>query len=559
MANDNDSFEGIVDEDGQILDPPQFRAPAVGVGAEQPDDDDDSETTPQPQQRSRGGRPRGSRNKPKEPPPPQAAPPPGLPSGAGFGAASRPAGKTGHYPSVADTKLSNDGDVLWMQIIDEIQANGFSPYDMEIRVKRLSPHPAVQLGTIDGASVVGDASTSAGTALRDGVINWFVLPSGVNAPSLYELNFCWKNKAQFFRRGELQLPSRNEIIAMRQAEYARQSASNVGAGYVPQPPPPRPRQAPQMEPHAEPWQPAPWQGGLGAPSPSFDPDLERQKIRQELERENEMQRLRHEIEELRRRPPPQQPMYPPPYGYPSPMVPNGGPRARGAGGYPPAYPPMPPYGQPQSDDDRIASIVVRTLTQMGVAPQPAGVGASPPQNPVVAAGASSVGELEQAVEAAMRFKKQFGRMKTIFSDDDDEERERSHAQHQQEEAEQGAPPKIRFQPTGQRWKDGRDVMLPIDQEGNPVLPTSLPEAMTIGFANPFILEPLAAGLGPALGALASRFAGAASAGVGAAPQIQVQQVQPEQQQYAPPAQPLPQPQQTQLPAPTSDDGGWNLT
>lgn len=550
-------------DDGSVLTPPAddddgdydaaHGGPAeeTGVGAiPQPQREPDRS----PPQR-KGGRPKGSRNRTtveRE----QA-------SATGVGApTSRPAGGAGQFPG-EDAKIPIDADLLWMHVLEEIQAEGWSPYDMEIRVDRHLPLPAGPVTEFDAAAVMGDAQTSPATALRKFIRDWIHLPSGVMGPGLYVLHFCWKNKAKFFRRGELKMPGRNECLAMKASEEARQSQTGAaGFGEMPSPNYPQPR-APQQAPMQQPQAPFYGFGAPQQPSQTFDPEAERAKIRAEMDREYEMDRLRRENDELRRRPPQYAPQ--PQYygnGYPSPQ------QRRGVGG--PQQMPQQQYAPPpESEEERIARVVVSVLHQTGVVPRApvVGVGATPAITSAVDTATGGVDEFDRAMETFTRGKKVFKKMKELFEDDEDEPKPKAKPTGAGAPAgDEEAPAKVRFQGTGQRWRDGREVMMPIDEDGEPLLPTTMATAMATGFANPFLLEPIAQGVGAVMQRVSSMMTG-----LGGQPQqpqrdssIQVQQVQqqqPQQTQQFAPQQPAQMPAPTPYtPAPAAAGGGdWNLT
>jgi hypothetical protein len=553
MGNQHDTEQvdfGDLHEDDDVLEAPsnesvssnaEIGTPHTGVG-----------TPP----KNKGGRPKGSRNKPKEAQERQYTP-----AGAGLG---RPAGRTGEFPQGDAARLPQDADLLWMHIISEIAEQDLTPYDMEIRVGRITPPPATTVATIDGGSVVGDGQAiSPATALRDYMIDYVYLPMGIEQPARFELWFCWRNTAKFFRRGELQLPSRRECIALRQAAYARAAAQGVGAPYTPYALPPTSRQGtppsatqqqPQQQPQlaVPPYYPPMY--GFGAPpaSETFDREAERARIRMEMEREFEMERLRREVAELRQRPqyPPQ---YPPAY--------RGRPRqGLGAADAGPPYAGS-PFDYQQLTAQDVAQIVVQTIQQMGGART--GLGA-PSENPVVAAASGTMDDLEHAVSTFSRFKKFKKVAKEIFADEDEEEERHSKRRGvgAEGEEEEGTP-QLRFQPTGTFWKDSRPVMLPIDKKGNPVLPTDMPSAMATVFANPALIEPIM----PALGAIAQRFVGVGApppSGVGAPPPsgagIQVQPAAVSEIQVQPAPNALGEKGiDPSLGSTAEDDDGWKFT
>lgn len=542
--------EGTEEPEAGYLDPPKT---GNGLGAQpQPVQPQAEQPAAAPK---KGGRPKGSRNRTAEERDQAAA--------TGVGAPTmRPAGATGQFPG-EEGKIPNDADLMWPYILEEIQKAGYSPYDMEIRVERKTPLPAVPMLTFDASSVIGDSSMSPATALRSFIENWIHLPSGIGGPALYVVYFCWRNKAQFFRRGEMKVGSRNEILAMQQSTAARQAQSGAaGVGAIPHFQPPQQQQQqqhyppPQQQQYAQPYYP-----GFGAPPPQqqpapqqphFDADAERAKIRAELEREQELRDLRRELDDLRRRP-----QYaPPPPQYAQPQQPQ----RRGAGAPPP---PQPYY--PETEDDRIARVVVSVLQQTGVVPrqgqQPTGVGATPPtlgQTQTM----DFVDNMERGLEMAERTKKVLARASSVFGGQAPPPKGAGAAPAAEDEEKEKVP-KVRFQPTGQKYK-GHDTMIPVDENDEPIIPTTLPMILATGIANPFLLEPIAVGMGAILTQGAQMMKG-----LGAQPQqqpqradIHVQQVQPQQQQQAPAPTPYYPPQQMQQPAPQAppaapDDGGWS--
>jgi hypothetical protein len=177
----------------------------------------------------------------------------------------------------------------------------------------------------------------------------------------------------------------------------------------------------------------------------------------------------------------------------------------------------------------------------------------------------AVDDLERALDTVGRVKKIGKRLREVFDEGESSEEEKKASKKQGVGASpegEDSQPRVRFQGTGQRWKDGREVMMPIDSDGEPIFPTTLPAAMATGFANPFLLEPIAQGVGAVMQRVA-----AMATGLGQ-PQaqrsdIQVQQVQPQQQQqapapvpYYPPPQQMPMsPQQQSAPAPSPSPAG----
>lgn len=186
----------------------------------------------------------------------------------------RPSGAIGRIPEGVDSPF--DAEMLWPQVIEQIQEKGRSTHEMVIRVARTSPGPYAPLGPLEASTVEGggEFDPSPSDLLRDAIIDTF--HSSQQGPAIYDVAFCWKRGATFYTRGNLRLPSMREIdmvrnnIARRNGQApptpqyppARAPAPGVGAPptqYAPQPhyaPPPPQHYAPTYQQQPAPQSPA---------------------------------------------------------------------------------------------------------------------------------------------------------------------------------------------------------------------------------------------------------------------------------------------------------------
>jgi hypothetical protein len=170
-------------------------------------------------------------------PPPVAAPAAPKPKPAPSRRRGRPPGRTttepvqGPMPVSGDTR---DAVFLWPQILGDLKAKGFGPEYVSIRVKRIGqgplPSDAVEVGTIQGESVCGNESVSAGDDLARYVTEVFHLTK--RGPAKYLLRVFYKSGAQWLRDMELRLDDPESIIA------AQRRAADWNAGRGASAPPP---------------------------------------------------------------------------------------------------------------------------------------------------------------------------------------------------------------------------------------------------------------------------------------------------------------------------------
>ena len=209
---------------------------------------------------------------PPEPPPPPPKKPRGRPR------TREPRGVASPPPAAiprqhGDPWASRDVESLWPEILTWAKAQGHSPYDIDIRVKQTSPNEMIVGEPFNGASVAGTEGKSASTQIVEKITNEYHIPSGVNGPATYSVQFFWRINSMAIKTGVLRLASPEQILSIRrnqQAAAAQHGQPPAGAGYgaSPQapwgypgyPPPPPPPQG---------YYP-PYPGGFGAP-PQVEP------------------------------------------------------------------------------------------------------------------------------------------------------------------------------------------------------------------------------------------------------------------------------------------------
>jgi hypothetical protein len=267
---------------------------------------------------------------------------------------------------------------VWPELLAECKAQGKSIYNLSVRVVCDDPPPSRPIGNAFSANaLLGDRSTSPGDRLFQYVRDNYHL-TWAKGPCVYDIQFIWRDSGEYARRGSLQMPDPEEIIALRQ--NARRMGVYEGAPpepqrYVPpawEPPPQQPPQyaMPPAYPHAPPQQrweePHPEQLPSWGRNGSNRESIEAEQLRAELQREREnTARLQGQMGELLQalregRMPGSIAPAGPPTGTP----------------FPPMPPPVPaaPHAQSQQPID-LDGVVMRVLDRMGVRP---GMGALPP-------------------------------------------------------------------------------------------------------------------------------------------------------------------------------------
>lgn len=271
---------------------------------------------------------------------------------------------------------NQEAELLWPEVLESLKHLGKTPYDIRIRVSRMTPEKH-QLGVaFDGASVMGSEAQSPGDQLIEFVIDNYHLHQNQQGPMRYDISFMWSMNGQVYTRGILSLPSQAEILSLRRARMT--NAANAGAtkptgvGYAPPP------QYPPQPTYQQPYYPPP---PAAAPSPQGH-DM------------NELAYLRGVLTEAisasrENRAPVIQP--------------------------PPA--PAPPQGLTKKD---VAETVVETLQALGLVTKPGAVGVGAPPPAVQTAPSQFVTGFKQFVGQAREFKEAMSMMASMADGEDDE-------------------------------------------------------------------------------------------------------------------------------------------
>jgi hypothetical protein len=200
------------------------------------------------------------------PPPPAPAPAPRAP-GPRKTRARTPAqvhAGVGASPNMNAPFRNTDPAQLWGEILDRLRAYPQlgTVYDLNIRIMNERAQP---LGTFEASTVQGSEQQSPGDALVTYVIDQFHIPLAQGAAT-YDIQIVWKKNSNIYARARLNLPSREQLLALRLANE-RRTAAQAPPGFSPYPqqgygaPPPgygSPQgYAPQPQPHYA--QPAPQQ------------------------------------------------------------------------------------------------------------------------------------------------------------------------------------------------------------------------------------------------------------------------------------------------------------
>jgi hypothetical protein len=458
----------------------------------------------------------------------------GAPAGVGAApkAPGRPSGKAGAVPERFDAHASGapkwtsrEVEVLWPELLEWLEANGKSAYDVVVNVIRIEPPPRQSIGyAFEASAVVGNQEMSPTTAIKQYVEDYY--HNIARGPARYELQFIWKTNGQYVVNGYISLQSQGEINALRQAQWQQRMASQYGAqpGFagapmmprLPPAPPGQPQQQQQPQPPQPPQPPPPYGfSQYGYPPPSgygFPPPQQSDLERRLAAIEEENKRLRSQLSA------PQRPPYP------------------GAG--------APPSPQPLTAES-LAGAVVAAIKH-------AGLGAAP------AAAPDMFEALERGMTMMERFRKFGERTQQFF---EPEEPEPLQLPAPEEVKEDNIPWDVSELPS--QWDDGSKAKLPLDKETGKV------DLLGLAMLNPRPTQKLVNALAHFMERLGPRgLAGAPEDEEQQEPQLQFQppmqqlpQQQYQQPQYQPPPQ-QPQQQQTQQPPPPptapSDggNGGW---
>ena len=230
--------------------------------------------------------------------------PPVAPASPGFGTVNR----NGAPTAIEGAGWSNkEADLMWPEMLQRIEKRGQSPFEIIAQVvpyREGSP----PIGSIEGSSIVGDASICPSEALIAAVDRFHMATT--EGAQLYEIRFLWKASGQVYGRGKLGRPPRAQIIAARMAQPQQAGAPPAPPqGY---PPPPSPGQNWPAQPPGYGYPPP----GLGAPwwsaPPSYypppqapaapqGPSEEVAQLREELRRAAEREQFyRGTVEEVAR-------------------------------------------------------------------------------------------------------------------------------------------------------------------------------------------------------------------------------------------------------------------
>jgi hypothetical protein len=132
-----------------------------------------------------------------------------------------------------------EADLLWALILEKLPAVGRGPYDVRIQILQIDPPSAhgdgLTLGYLSGGYVQGTDEIPGQLALVHYITDFFHMPRAVSRGSVrYQVRFLWAQNSQNFTRGDITLPPRDEIIALRNADAKRrQQQGEPVAPYVP--------------------------------------------------------------------------------------------------------------------------------------------------------------------------------------------------------------------------------------------------------------------------------------------------------------------------------------
>jgi hypothetical protein len=187
---------------------------------------------------------------------------------------------------------NKEADLLWGEILQKMQSTGTTPYEMKISVSINNPADgglSQKLTEFEASSVMGGGDLSPSEALTRRVEDAVHLPSGYPGPRQYQIRFLWKNNSHIYAMGLLNLPSPQQILAIR----AQQNAETTD--HAPMPGLGQPPRQPQQQPA---WQGPYYPPQYGYPGqqpqppympPGYPPPYsgEMEQLRGELQRERE--------------------------------------------------------------------------------------------------------------------------------------------------------------------------------------------------------------------------------------------------------------------------------
>lgn len=204
-------------------------------------------------------------------PPPAAAyaptPPVAAPAARRRKADANPSTTVGMGSHVATVEgpmkwINPEADLMWGEILEYCAKAHRSPHEIGARLFRVDGQET-HLGNCAASEILGDGNIGPVEALFRWVVDKYHLVGGARGPCLYWVQFYWIRSGKILGRGRLQLASPEEIIGQRRA--AAQQAGQA-------PPPVPPQYAPPVVPpqYAPPWgygPPPGYPGWSGAPYP----------------------------------------------------------------------------------------------------------------------------------------------------------------------------------------------------------------------------------------------------------------------------------------------------
>jgi hypothetical protein len=378
-------------------------------------------------------------------------------------------------------RFNQDGIEVWNQVISQLEAGNHSPYDVQILVQAPGNAGQMAMGTIDGGTVAGGGSVSPGEALLNRLEDGFHLLRPNSPPVVYTLKFQWKTGGLPFKTAAVILPSKNEILAMREQRMRDEQSQGQAYG------PPTGMGRPWGNGHggAPPQAAAPayvYPPQYAQPNPAYYPPPPPQPqpqgvdpyIRQSIETLTSMlNEVREENARLRNQPPPAPFVAPP---------------------MPVAAPPPPPQAPPPAamTEEGIARLVMMTVqTLVPHLRQPTGAGATPStptmESELMQASQTMVHDMFKEVMGAV-FKR---RSKEISSGLGAPMEVPAPSEGLAEVVEPPNPQdSLPFTqvPLEAKFADGRAVIFPVDKETGSV------NVMGAIFSNPFVVEKLADGV-----------------------------------------------------------------
>lgn len=188
-------------------------------------------------------------------------------------------------PAKQSNWLNKEADLMWGEILQRLKETGHTPHEMKISVSINNPADgglSQKLTEFEASSVDGSGDLSPSEALSRRVEDSVHLASGYPGQRQYQIRFLWKASSQIYGQGILNLPSAQQILAIR----AQQAAETTDYSPMPEglgrPPRQQQWQGPHYpSPYQQPWPPH----AYGGPPPAGSVEME--QLRAELQRERE--------------------------------------------------------------------------------------------------------------------------------------------------------------------------------------------------------------------------------------------------------------------------------